>query len=159
VNVHDVLLWGFIATVVLTTLLAAAQGLGRTRISIPYLLGTMFTPSRDRALFVGSLIHLANGWLFAAIYAAAFQSMGHANALLGAAAGLLHGLFILMVGMPIMPALHPRMAGELQGPTPTRQLQPPGFLALHYGRQTPIVSLFAHAVYGAILGGFYHVVK
>ena len=47
------------------------------------------------------------------------------------------------------------MASEQRGPTPTRLLEPPGFLALHYGRRTPVIVLAGHAVYGAILGGFY----
>ena len=34
------LLWGFVATVVLTTLLAGSQGIGMTRMNVPYLLGT-----------------------------------------------------------------------------------------------------------------------
>ena len=32
----------------------------------------------------------------------------------------------------------------------------PGFLALHYGRRTPLATLFAHLAYGGILGAFYH---
>jgi hypothetical protein len=48
------------------------------------------------------------------------------------------------------------MASEYQGPEPTRNLEPPGFLALNYGRRTPIFSLVAHTVYGIILGAFYH---
>jgi hypothetical protein len=75
---------------------------------------------------------------------------------LGAIGGVLHGLFVLLVLMPLLPGLHPRMASERQGPTPTRALQPPGFLALHYGRQTPIVTLLAHIAYGALIGAFYH---
>jgi hypothetical protein len=48
------LLWGFVATVVLTTLLASSQGLGITRMNVPYLLlGTMVTPNRDRAKLIG----------------------------------------------------------------------------------------------------------
>jgi len=57
--------------------------------------------------------------------------------------------------MPIMPGIHPRMASEYQGPTATRQLEPPGPLALHYGVQTPVSVVLAHVVYGAVLGGFY----
>ncbi|HEV2073099.1 MAG TPA: hypothetical protein VGR29_05595, partial [Thermomicrobiales bacterium] len=40
-------------------------------------------------------------------------------------------------------------------PTPTRQLEPPGFFALHYGRRTPISVILAHLLYGGILGAFY----
>ena len=42
------LLWGFVGTIVMTTLMSASQGLRLTRISLPYMLGTMVTPSRDR---------------------------------------------------------------------------------------------------------------
>jgi hypothetical protein len=51
--------------------------------------------------------------------------------------------------------LHPRMASEHHGPNPTRQLEPPGFMALNYGRPTPVATILAHLLYGAILGAFY----
>ncbi len=154
-NIVSILLWGFVATVVLTSLLAASQAFGVSRMSIPFILGTMVTPNRDRAMLAGSAMHMVNGWLFALIYAAAFESLGRAAWWLGAAGGAAHGLFVLLVGLPMLPALHPRMASEQHGPTPTRHLQPPGFLALHYGYRTPFATLAAHVVYGAILGGFY----
>jgi hypothetical protein len=69
--------------------------------------------------------------------------------------GLVHAGFVLLAGMSVLPAMHPRMASEQHGPTPTRQLEPPGLLALHYGRRTPISVLVAHLVYGAILGALY----
>jgi uncharacterized membrane protein YagU involved in acid resistance len=149
------LLWGFVSTVVLTSLLAVSQGLGLTRINLPFMLGTMFTPDRDRAKLVGFGVHLANGWWLAFIYAAAFQSWRRASWWLGAGTGLVHALFVLVAVMPLLPRLHPRMASEQRGPSPTRQLEPPGFLALHYGRRTPLSVLLAHLVYGAILGAFY----
>lgn len=62
------LLWGFVSTVVLTTLMAGSQGLGQSRMNLPYLLGTMFTPNRDRAKVVGILVHFINGWLFSLLY-------------------------------------------------------------------------------------------
>ena len=55
------LLWGFASTVVLTTLLAVSQGVGLTRMNIPYLLGTLVTPDRDRARLVGIAVHVVNG--------------------------------------------------------------------------------------------------
>jgi hypothetical protein len=140
---------------VLTTLLAGSQALGLTRMNIPYMLGTMVTPDRDRAKVAGFGLHLVNGWLFAALYAAAFQSWRRATWWLGALIGVVHAGFVLAVGLPALPGLHPRMAGERQGPTPTRQLEPPGFLALHYGRRTPVSVVLAHVVYGGILGAFY----
>jgi len=59
------------------------------------------------------------------------------------------------VVMPALPDLHPRMASKHHGPTPTRQLEPPGFMALNYGRNTPGITLGAHVVYGGLLGAFY----
>jgi hypothetical protein len=47
------------------------------------------------------------------------------------------------------------MVSEYYGPTPNRLLQPPGFMALNYGRQTPIVTIAAHVAYGMIIGAFY----
>lgn len=154
-NMPSMLLWGFVATLVLTGMLSGAQGLGLSRMSIPYMLGTMLTPDHDRAVAFGFLMHLANGWLFASLYVLGFESLEQATWWLGALGGLAHGLVVLVTLMPLLPGLHPRMASERHGPTPTRLLQPPGFLALHYGRRTPVVTLVAHVAYGAILGGFY----
>jgi len=36
-----------------------------------------------------------------------------------------------------------------------RQLEPPGFLALNYGFQTPASVVVAHLIFGASLGAFY----
>jgi hypothetical protein len=154
-NVPSILLWGFAGTLALTTIMSVSHGAGLTRMSIPFLLGTMLTPNRDRALVVGVAFHLVNGWLFALLYAALLEGMAMSTWWLGAGIGLAHALFVLAVGMPVLPGLHPRMVSEYYGPTPNRRLQPPGFFALNYGRQTPIVTLAAHIVYGAIIGGFY----
>ncbi len=148
-------LWGFVGTVVLTTAMTASQGLRLTRMDIPYLLGTMFTADRDRAKLLGFIVHLVNGWLFSLVYVAAFHAWGQATWWRGALIGLVHAAFVLTVGMRLLPGLHPRMASEAQGPTVMRQLEPPGFLALHYGIRTPISVFFAHILFGTILGAFY----
>ena len=149
------LLWGFVSTVVLTAILGGSQGLGLTRINLPYLLGTMITPNRDRAKLIGVLVHFANGWIFSLIYIAAFSAWGTATWWLGALTGFVHASFVLTVLMPVLPGMHPRMANEQYGPTVVRQLEPPGFLALHYGIQTPISVVVSHVIFGAILGAFY----
>ena len=154
-NKRSVVQWGFVGTVVLTSLMAGSQGLGLTRMNLPFMLGTIFTPNRDRAKLVGFGVHFVNGWLFAAIYAAAFESWRRATWWLGAGIGVVHAVFVLVAAMPILPGIHPRMATEQRGPTPTKQLEPPGFLELNYGRRTPLSMLLAHIVYGGILGAFY----
>ncbi len=154
-NWPNIVLWGFVATSVLTMLMRGSQALGFTRMDIPFLLGTMFTPDRDRAKLYGFLVHLVNGWLFSFLYALFFEEMGRATWWLGGAAGLVHGLFALMVVLPVLPGIHPRMASDFAGPVPLKPLEPPGFLSLNYGRRTPLVTLAAHVVYGVILGAFY----
>jgi uncharacterized membrane protein YagU involved in acid resistance len=149
------LLWGFASTVVLTSVLAGSQGLGITRMNVPYLLGTILTPDRDRAKFIGIFLHFINGWIFSLVYVAAFQAVGRATWWFGALIGVVHAVFILTVALPALPALHPRMANEQYGPTVARQLEPPGFFGLHYGIRTPISVLIAHIIFGMILGGFY----
>ena len=154
-NWNSWLLWGFASTVVLTSILAASQGIGMTRMNIPYLLGTIFTPDRDRAKLIGFFLHFANGWLFSLVYVAAFQILHKATWWLGAIIGLVQAIFVLTTTLPVLPALHPRMADEQYGPTVVRQLEPPGFLGLHYGIRTPISVLVAHTIFGIILGAFY----
>lgn len=154
-DIFSHIVWGFVGTVVLTAILAGSQGLGMTRMNIPYLLGTIFTPDRDRAKLVGIVIHFINGWIFALLYIAAFHAWGMATWWLGALMGFIHAAFVLTVAMPLLPALHPRMANEQYGPTVVRQLEPPGFLAMHYGVRTPISVVLAHVAFGAILGAFY----
>ncbi|HSK08805.1 MAG TPA: hypothetical protein VK911_04470 [Vicinamibacterales bacterium] len=154
-NWPSVLLWGFAATIALTTTMAASQGLGLTRMSIPFMLGTMMTARRDRAMVLGSLLHVLNGWGFALVYAAAFESWDRATWWGGAGIGAVHAAFVLTVGMALLPGLHPHMASEHGPPAPGGQLQPPGFLALNYGERTPLVTLVAHLLYGGLLGAFY----
>src|SRR5688572_33000370 len=97
------LVWGFAATVILTTVLSGSQGLGLTRMNIPYLLGTMFTSNRDRAKIYGVALHLLNGWMFSAVYVAAFHAARLFTWWFGAGIGLVHGTFVLVVLMPILP--------------------------------------------------------
>lgn len=156
-NVGHWAVWGFAATVVLTTLMAGSQRLGHSRMNVPYMLGTMITPNRDRAKIWGIFLHLANGWIFSLVYVGAFEAWGRATWWLGALVGLVHALFVLVVALPALPGMHPRMASESRGPEMVEQLEPPGFLGLHYGTATPVSVLAAHLAFGAILGAFYPV--
>lgn len=156
-NFESISLWGFVATVVMTTMMAAALPLGLSRVSLPFILGTMITADRGRANVVGFITHVIGGWVLALLYALAFDRWHVAHWWIGAILGLVHGLFLLTVVMPLLPGVHPRMASEMRGPEPTRELEPPGFMALHYGQWTPVVVLVVHIVYGTILGAFYRV--
>ena len=154
-NFSSIILWGFAATTILTTLILVGQSLGWTRIDMPFIVGTMFTANRDRAKILGYALHVINGWWFAIIYALFFEEMQRATWWLGALMGILQGFVVVVAVLPLLPGMHPRMVSDSRGPEPTRLLEPPGFLARNYGRNTPLITIVAHAIYGLILGAFY----
>jgi len=145
-------LFGLLATTVLTAVMIVAQMAGGTRLDLPLVLGSLLTPDPDRARIVGFFIHLAAGQVFALGYAAVFFLLGQSSWWLGAVLGLLHVAVALTVILPLLPAIHPRMASTRAGPSSTAVLEPPGLLGLNYGIQTPAVAIVAHVVYGAVLG-------
>jgi hypothetical protein len=145
-------IFGFVATVVLTSIMVFAQLVGWTRMDLPMMLGTMFTGSVDRARVVGIFLHLAAGQVFALLYAVAFWKLGRSGPILGGVFGLLHGLAALILIVPVLPAVHPRMASERSGPTIETALEPPGLLGLNFGVSTPVITLVAHVLYGITLG-------
>ncbi len=156
-NVGSILLWGLFATGVLTLLMALEQGFGWTRMSFPFMIGSTLSTRRSWAMTLGFALHVGFGLAFAFLYALVFEDWQWATWWLGGLLGVFHGLFILAVVMPVLPDLHPRMASTHHGPTPTRQLEPPGIMALNYGRATPTLTLVAHVLYGILLGTFYGV--
>ena len=153
INLDAVLLWALVATALMTTILQGSQGLGLSRLSLPFLFGTFVTADRGRAVLVGSVMYLGGGWAFAVLYFFIFVSLGQASWWLGALIGTLHGLFLL-VSLPAIAQLHPRIASEYDARTAEPKLEPPGFLGLNYGRQTPLTTMLGQVVYGAVLGGF-----
>jgi len=147
-------LWGLIATVAMTSIMEGSRGLGFSRMSLPFLVGTFFVGNRRWALTLGFTLYTIGGWLFAFLYYLLFASIGIYTWWFGAIAGLLHGLFLLVAALPLLPFVHPRMASEYHGATTRRQLEPPGFLAMNYGYGTPVSTLLGQTLYGATLGGF-----
>lgn len=146
------LLWGLVATVAMTTILYGSQGLGLSRLNLPFLVGTLFTANRGRAVVWGFAVYTIGGWLFASLYFWLFASIGAGTLRIGAALGFLHGLFLLVCVLALLPYAHPRMASEHDGPSGNFRLEPPGFMGLNYGRGTPLTTLLAQTFYGAILG-------
>jgi uncharacterized membrane protein YagU involved in acid resistance len=154
-NLPSILLWGFVATIVMSTIMEGSRGIGWSRMSLPFMLGTLFTPNYDRAATIGFVAQFVIGWLLALLYALVFESWHRATWWLGGGIGIVHGTAFLVLIMPLLPSVHPRMATERDGPDPTRALEPPGFLALNYGNRTPLFTMLGHIAYGMILGGFY----
>jgi hypothetical protein len=155
VSVWGALAGGFVGTLVLTTILRAANELRLTRIDLPFVLGTVFTSNRLRAKALGYGLHFIAGLVFALVYYAIFSAIGESGWWLGAIFGFLHAVFAATALVNLLvPLVHPRMGSPLTGANTTALLEPPGFLMLNYGPQTPIANIVAHVAYGAIVGGF-----
>lgn len=151
-DVQTVLVWGLIATIAMTTILHGSQLLGLSRLSLPFMFGTLFTGNRTRANILGYGLYILGGLLFAFVYFALFATLDYGSWWLGALVGAVHGLFLLAVFLPFLPYIHPRIATEYDGPTARRRLEPPGPLGLNYGRRTPLTTLAGQVVYGLLLG-------
>jgi len=154
-SIWGALAGGFAGTLVLTTVLRAASELRLSRVDLPFLLGSAFTANRTRAKALGYVLHFAAGQVFALGYYAVFVAIDRSGWLLGAVFGLAHGLFAgsALVNI-LLPLVHPRMATTLTSAPDVALVELPGFLMLNYGLATPLVSLFAHVAYGALVGGF-----
>lgn len=148
--------FGLVSTAALTAVMTSAQLAGLTRLDLPLVLGTLVTEDPDRARVAGFVIHLGVGQLFALGYTTLFSLLDQATWWLGGLLGLLHAGVALLVLLPLLPGLHPRMASHRAGPSSRAVLEPPGLLALNYGIQTPTVAVAAHLVYGSVLGLLLH---
>jgi hypothetical protein len=145
-------IFGLIATAALTAVMICAQLAGFTRLDLPLMLGTLVVADPDKARVAGFFVHLVNGQGFALGYAAVFAATDEATWWSGAVLGALHGAVALMVIVPLLPGVHPRMASERAGPRSGAALEPPGLLGLNYGRETPVVTMVAHVTFGMALG-------
>jgi hypothetical protein len=149
------LVGGLVGTAVLTSGLRLAQELGWTRMDIPFLLGTAFTPDRSRAQVIGFAVHFFNGLVFSSVYALVFWATGATGWLFGMLLGVVHALFAAGALVSVLlPAVHPRMGNAWTDVSQTPVLEPPGFLLANYGRATVVITLLMHMAYGAIVGAF-----
>ena len=141
-----------IGTILLTGVLIAAQLVGWTRMDVPLILGTTFVADPDRARVVGFFVHLVDGLLFALIYTVVFAMTGWASWWTGLLFGGFLALVSLVLLVPLLAGVNPRMASTRSGPGAGTLLEPPGLLGLNYGSRTPVVTIGAHLVYGVLIG-------
>jgi hypothetical protein len=144
---------GFMATLVLTTILRGASELGITRMDLALLLGTTVSDNRRNAKAIGYVFHFIIGIGFAVAYGTFFLVIHQSSWWLGALVGIVHAVFTGTVLVnALLPVFHPRLGSFETGANEFALLEPPGFLLLNYGRSTFVVNLVAHAAYGAIVG-------
>ncbi len=141
-----------VGTILLTGVLIAAQLAGWTRMDVPLMLGTTFVADPDRARVVGFALHVVNGVLFALTYTVVAALTGWATWWSGLMFGALLAFVSLVLFVPLLTGVNPRMASNRSGPGEDTVLEPPGLLGLNYGGRTPTVTLMAHLLYGVVLG-------
>lgn len=142
------LLWaGFTATIAVTWLSFVARRYGWTRLSPVRVLGCLFTDNADGigSRILGTLLHFAvGGVVLAFIYGIIFELIGRADIPLGIALGLAHGVLAGLL-LPVLTA-HGHCTGAVRDP---------GIFGWKLGLITPLGLLFAHALYGGVLGYVY----
>lgn len=145
---------GLLGTLVLTTLVRVAAELGWTRMDLALLLGTVVTRNRRKARAIGYIFHVLLGLVFAFGYGAVFRLVGWSSWWLGGLFGAVHAIFVSTVIVNVLlPVVHPLMGTPETAANETALIEPPGFLMLNYGRATFAVTLVAHVMFGAIVGG------
>jgi hypothetical protein len=144
---------GILATLAMTTMMRVASETGLTRMDLAFILGTTVTANRRKAKAIGYLFHFVLGLLFALAYAAFFETIGYSSWRIGAVVGAVHAVFVSVVVINVLlPVVHPLMGTPDTAANEVALIEPPGFLLLNYGRNTFLVTLAAHIVYGAIVG-------
>jgi len=144
---------GFVATLVMTTILRGASELGLTRADLALLLGTAVSDNRRRARALGYVFHFVFGIGFALAYVAFFHVVGRGGWMVGALLGALHAVFDATVLVNVvLPVVHPRIGTPETAANEIALVEPPGFLLMNYGRNSFLVALVAHLVYGALVG-------
>jgi hypothetical protein len=152
-DVLEMVVWGAVATAGMTGIMQGAQGMGLSRLSIPFMVGTIFSGDRRIATIVGFATYFVGGWIFAFLYFLLLTSLNLLTWWAGGLVGLLHGLLLLVAALPLFPLIHPRMASDFDAPVARPVLEPPGFLGLNYGEGTPLTMLAAQGLYGVLIGG------
>lgn len=155
-HVIALIVWGFVASAAMATLLEGAQLSGFTRMSLPLLFGSFVSGDRRSATVFGYVLYLGGAWAFALIYALCLETLRIRGAWGGGAIGLLlgfgHGLFLITVFLPLLPYIHPRLASDYDGADALARLEPPGPFGLNYGRATPLATVLGQTLFGLIFG-------
>jgi hypothetical protein len=72
-------LWGLVATTAMAAVMQLAQGLGLSRLSLTFMMGSALSGRRDVATIVGFVLYVLGGWAFAFVYFAFLSSLGRVS--------------------------------------------------------------------------------
>lgn len=136
---------GLVGTLALTLTLAWGPTIGAPPLNLPLWDGTFFTLNLGLAVALGYFIHFAVGVALAIAYQKWFQHrLSGEGWLRGAVFGLIIWGALMLVGLPIFDVLDPLVENGL--------MSSPGLFAMGLGIAAPVMLLFAHLIYGSIVG-------
>ncbi|EST38271.1 hypothetical protein N566_08350 [Streptomycetaceae bacterium MP113-05] len=97
----------------MTVVMVMGRMMGMTSMEIALISGGMMTGDERRARILGMVVHLVvmGTVVFGLLYAARFHGTDPATWLAGQVIGLVHGLAVGVMAMPVMDAVHPRTSG------------------------------------------------
>lgn len=164
---------GFAGAVAMSLVMAAGRAARLTSMPpMPVILGSMMAARRNIIRPIGLVLHyvVLSTFVFGLIYAALFTAFDSASWWVGALIGLVHGVLVGAIAMPMMPAVNPRMRREpamahagggppqtiVERPGGTIELTAPRFMGRGYGAMTPAGLVIAHIVYGIVVATVYH---
>jgi len=142
---YQILLPSIVATVGYTVFVMVCRAANLTIFNPVDILGSFFGNEPSfKTKTLGSIGHYMTGFLLAMVGKILLTLVNQdLNTFSGALWGLLAS-FVALGFFSTIQSVHPRMK---KGLTPA-----PGFLALNYGRPSPIVIILGHIIYGALLG-------
>ena len=156
---------GLIGTIVMSALMAMAKAVGMTNMPpMPLVLGSMMSDDKKTASLMGAMIHfiIMGTIVFGAIYAALFTAFDDATVAIGAGIGLVHGVIVGAMALPMMPALNRRMTPAVEPGTPVvtttnghLSIAAPGFFGIRWGSMTPVGIIVGHVVFGIVVAVAY----
>lgn len=158
---------GLVGGVVMTLMMNGAKAAGMTNMPpMPLVMGSMVSGERKTAMAMGAVAHfiVMGTVVFGLAYAALFTAFDNDAWWVGLAIGVVHGLVVGVMAMPMMPKMHPRMdddATALPGAETVTEtpgglrVAAPGLLGSRWGGMTPVGLIMGHAVYGVVVALVY----
>lgn len=140
------MLAGVLGGLFITVVMAAARAADLISLNLEQIFGALLLGTTGAAAWgLGLILHLAFSAIFALVYAEGFRRTHRANAIVGAAFGIVHwaavGAFI-----GLLPTFRPALSDSLAASGP---------FAMNEGVFSFIFLLVVHLVFGAIIGVAY----
>lgn len=164
IAVIPALVAGLVGTGAMSAMMQLAASMGLTRMPpMPLVIGSMMSGDKEKASRIGLMIHFVvmGTLVFGIGYAALFAAFDDASIGAGALIGLVHGVVVGAMAMPMMAAIHPRMAasagsaGSVTVEGGQVSLSAPGVFGTRWGGMTPIGMIAGHVVFGVVMALVY----